>query len=895
MYDVDLNQGTDILTDAVGTDTISFVGSAANVTFSLGSIALQNVNGTEITLSSATTFDNLIGGDGNDTLTGNAGVNTLTGGGGNDTYVFDADTALGTDTLNETGGGIDTLDFSATTTLAVVANLGLATSQTVNVNLTLILGSAAAFENVIGGQQNDTLTGNSLSNILAGGAGNDKYVFDADSALGSDTIDESGGGIDTLDFSTTTTLGVAIHLGLTAAQVVNQNLTLTLSAGNEIENANGSALADTLTGNSLANVLTGNAGNDTYNFSTDSALGADTLSDSAGIDTLDFSGTTDRAVAVNLGLTTAQVVNTNLTLTLGSVTAFENIVGGTLGDTLTGNANANVLTGGSGSDVMNGAAGNDTYLYDVDSNQGTETLSDAVGTDTISFVGSAANVTFDLGLTSAQSVNGTVLTLSSGTAFDNLTGGDGNDTLTGNAGVNTLIGGAGNDTLAGAAGNDIYSFNADTPLGSDSLTDAVGTETISFVGSVADVALNLGLTTLQVVNGSLTLTLASGTTFENLIGGDGNDVLTGNAGVNSLTGGLGADTLDGSSGNDTLTGGAGDDTLIGGPGDDVYAQDTDAANGTDTIDESGGGLDTLDFTLTTTQIISVDLSQPDLQVVTVANQSLILGSGTTIENVKGGSLADVLTGNSLANTLTGNGGDDTLNGGDGDDLLIGNAGNDTLNGGPQNDVYQFDADAALGSDTINDTNGMDALDFALTTTVGISLDLAVSLVQALHATKLSLTLPVGTVIETVLGTAKDDTIRGNDADNILVGNAGNDLLQGRAGRDILIGGLGADTLDGGDGDDVLIGGKTNNDALITNLNAIRTEWTSGNVYTARIANLRAGVGSPVVSLKAKVNVLNDSTSGAVDSLDGGNGEDWFFKAVDDVITDLFAEESLDLL
>ena len=94
---------------------------------------------------------------------------------------------------------------------------------------------------------------------------------------------------------------------------------------------------------------------------------------------------------------------------------------------------------------------------------------------------------------------------------------------------------------------------------------------------------------------------------------------------------------------------------------------------------------------------------------------------------------------------------------------------------------------------------------------------------------------------------------------------------------------------------MLIGGKTNNDALITNLNPIRTEWTSANLYATRIANLRAGVGSPVVSLKAKVNVLNDSTSGAVDSLTGGNGEDWFFKAVDDVITDLFGGESLDLL
>ena len=51
-------------------------------------------------------------------------------------------------------------------------------------------------------------------------------------------------------------------------------------------------------------------GNDTYLFNTDSALGADTLNDSAGIDTLDFSGTTGLAVAVNLGLATAQIVNT---------------------------------------------------------------------------------------------------------------------------------------------------------------------------------------------------------------------------------------------------------------------------------------------------------------------------------------------------------------------------------------------------------------------------------------------------------------------------------------------------------------------------------------------------------------------------------------------------------
>ena len=310
-------------------------------------------------------------------------------------------------------------------------------------------------------------------------------------------------------------------------------------------------------------------------------------------------------------------------------------------------------------------------------------------------------------------------------------------------------------------------------------------------------------------------------------------------------------------------------------------------------------MDTLDFTLTTTKVITIDLSQPALQVVTVTNQSLILGSGTTIENVKGGSLADVLTGNSLANTLTGNAGNDTLNGGDGDDLLIGLAGDDTLNGGPQNDVYQFDADVATGSDTIIDPSGIDVLDFVLMTTVGITLDLALTSAQVLNANH-TLTVQTGTEIETVLGTAKNDVIRGNDAANIFVGNAGNDVLEGRLGRDILIGGLGVDSLDGGDGDDILIAGRTTSDGIFSNLNAFRTEWTSGNSYATRITNLRTGVGSPVASLKGKVyapnnNVLNDSTSGSVDTMTGGLGDDWFFKALDDVITDLFAGEIFDLL
>jgi Ca2+-binding RTX toxin-like protein len=208
---------------------------------------------------------------------------------------------------------------------------------------------------------------------MTGAAGNDTYVFDTDLALGSDTLNEAGGGIDTLDFSSTTTRSVAVDLSNGAAQVVNAGLTLALGLGNTVENVIGGSLADTLTGNALANTFTGGAGNDTmtgaagndtYLFDTDLALGSDTLNESGGgIDTLDFSATTTRSVAISLANAGAQAVNPGLTLTLGVGTPVENVIGGSLADTLGGNALANTLTGGAGSDTLTGLGGQDTFNF----------------------------------------------------------------------------------------------------------------------------------------------------------------------------------------------------------------------------------------------------------------------------------------------------------------------------------------------------------------------------------------------------------------------------------------------------------------------------------------------------------------------------------------------------
>lgn len=465
--------------------------------------------------------DALTGNGGNDTLGGEAGNDLATGGAGNDLYRFAADSDLGSDTLNESGGGNDTLDFSGTVSLGVTVNLGVAALQVVNPWLSLTLGTTTAIENVTGGAQADSLTGNSSANlliggpghdVLAGGAGNDTYLFDADSPLGSDTLIEApGGGTDLLNFSATTTRAVMVDLSLVAPQLVNANLTLTLSHIDGIENLTGGSLADSLTGNSVANILTGGPGNDSlaggdgddqYRFATNSPLGHDTIVESTGggIDTVDFTGSTTRTVTLSLASDQTQVVNSNLSLTLSASDLIENAIGGNQNDTLVGNTLANLLNGGSGSDTLNGAEGNDT-----------------------------------------------------------------------------LIGAAGNDLLDGGAGNDVYSFDADKALGSDVLTEAVdaGTDLLDFSATTGvGIVLDLGLTTIQTVNANLKLTLSSDAAFEMILGTSKNDTLRGNTLANVLLGGAGIDTLFGLAGRDLLAGGTGADTLRGGDGDDILISGT---------------------------------------------------------------------------------------------------------------------------------------------------------------------------------------------------------------------------------------------------------------------------------------------------------------------------------
>jgi hypothetical protein len=149
-----------------GTDSVRIVGTAGADTISVNSSTSLTVNGASLILTS---IEN----------------RTLAGAAGSDVYRFDVDSVLGLWTLAESGVGIDTVDFSPTTTVGLVLNLATSGTQPVHAtNLSLILGSAATIENATGGAGADTLFGNGLSNTLTGGAGDDRLI----GAGGSDLV-----------------------------------------------------------------------------------------------------------------------------------------------------------------------------------------------------------------------------------------------------------------------------------------------------------------------------------------------------------------------------------------------------------------------------------------------------------------------------------------------------------------------------------------------------------------------------------------------------------------------------------------------------------------------------------------------------------------------------------
>lgn len=263
---------------------------------------------------------------------------------------------------------------------------------------------------------------------LAYRSGDTTYQWTAGSVVYETIWD--GGGIDTIDASnqlagvrinltpgTFSTIGKAFFNGLETVRDC-----LGIAYGCSIEDAVGSAYADTLQGNALANDLAGGAGNDTVR-------GAE------GNDWLDGQGGTDW------------------------------LYGGTGADLIWGGDGNDSLNGEAGADTLYGGLGNDTYF--VDSTLDVVSETDALGgTDTVS-----ASIAYKLG----NYVENLLLT---GSGAISASGNSGANKLTGNAAANVLNGGAGADTMTGGLGNDVFVF-------STSLSAATNVDRISDFSKVS--------------------------------------------------------------------------------------------------------------------------------------------------------------------------------------------------------------------------------------------------------------------------------------------------------------------------------------------------------------------------------------------------------------------------
>jgi trimeric autotransporter adhesin len=883
---------------------------------------------------------------GDDTLSGGVGDDTLYGFIGDDTYVIDADVDLGTDIINDYNG-TDTLDFRTTTTKAININLNTSTTQTVATGVQLAILS---IENVYGGTLNDTLIGNNFNNILdagagndtltggigsdtlTGGIGNDTYIIDADVDLGTDTINETllGGGIDTLDFRTTTTKEININLNTTATQIVATGVQLTIPVVS-IENVYGGALNDTLTGNNLndyldggdgSDLIYGGIGNDTLiggvgNDTLSGGIGNDTLTGGAGDDYASYyssttSVTADLSNAANntgeaLGDTFSGIeylqgsATANSTLTGDSNNNYlisyggNDILSGGAGiDYLSSGAGNDTLNGGVGNDILDGSYGDDTYIIDADVDLGLDTIYEGIpgggdyGTNTLDFrTTTTKSININLSTATSQTVaTGVQLAISvfgiknvyGGTLDDTLIGNDLNNMLDAGAGNDTLTGGIGSDTLTGGVGNDTYIIDADVDTGTDTINETLlggGIDTLDFrTTTTKAININLNTTITQTVATGVQLAIPV-VSIENVYGGTLNDTLTGNNlndyldggdGSDILSGGNGNDTLIGGVGNDTLTGGIGNDTLTGGAGDDIYY--VDSSNDIVTENANSGNDTVYSSAVNYTLVLNVE----NLNLIGSFN-----GTGNSGDNII--STNDQL--NFLDNVINGGGGNDTISAGFGNDTLNGGTGNDTLNGDAGNDTYIINAGVDFGTDTINEValiGGTDTLDFRTTTLKAINVDLNLTSNQLVSAgvtvaTDVRLVIPVAS-IENVYGGSLNDTLTGNSLNNVLLGGAGNDTLSGGNGDDTYIIDADVDTgIDTINETQLPSGGIDTLDFRTTTTKAINI-----NLNTTTIQTVATGVQLviPVISIENVYGgTLNDTLIGnnLNDTLDGGDGND----------------------
>ena len=708
------------------------------------------------------------------------------------------------------------------------------------------------------------------------------------------------------------------------------------------KNIIGSADDDILTGDDMANVIEGLAD-------------ADTLDGGGGIDTLSYASS-NAGVTIDLNRGTGDFDDQNNTIKTASgghasgdkirFGSFENVLGSSYGDTITGDDGVNTLTGGAGNDKLNGDDDNDI----LNGGSGGDTLDGGDGDmDTATYADATEGVTIDL---SSVSESNNVTTIRN-------SGGQGDARGDRFIDIEKFIGSDHDDTFI--AGPEV-----------DNVDGRGGSNTISYQSSRDPVVVALSDSGIQDINqheSRENYNYAKGdilTNIDNIIGsnvnlstkihGDGDefdDVLTGNSTANVIDGRGGDDSISGGGGDDTLIGGSGSDTLTGGGGTDTFV-----INGKDTITDFDGDKLIFGSINSSPRTLSLNYTVDDRQNITgiTSGSHQVTFDPTTVTNLTADNFVfnqdgyvkltddspaggDSTRGNATFhggegdNRITGGSNMDTINGNDGDDTISGGAGNDTLNGGGGDDTIEGGkgADRLSGGETDDEVRG-DTLSYASsgsgrldvnngTTRSGVTVSLQDNSVSGGVGTDAA---PEGDNRETILGfehiigSRYNDHLTGGNGINVIKGGSGSDWLQGGGGGNHLEGGSGKDRIIAGS-DDFLSyegsGSKVNVDlsdaaeraftdaekGLFPELTEDSTEnnaviKVSGGDAAGDIAtgffNVIGGRGGDALTGDGQVNILYGR--GGNDTLTGNDGNDMLYgEAGNDTLKGGMGNDTLD--
>lgn len=684
------------------------------------------------------------------------GANTTTRT-GDTVYGFNSNTGLAAYTLSAgqgavfsiwDGGGNDTLDLSGYSTNNIIdlrqeaySSAGT-TPEGAVARFNISIARGTIIENTIGGNGNDTITGNEVANTLIGGAGADALSGGGgndtlNGGTGADYLD-GGAGNDTASYAGhTSSVIVDLPAGSSWDGLSNDTLV-------EIENAIGTSFADKLWGNGADNVFEGGAGADQilggagfdtlvysnsatgvaidFNAGTASdgdtfssiervigsefddtfisAAGSQTMVGGVGSDRVSYASSTT-AVIVNFVAQNSWDGSTN-----DFFSSIENATGSNFADSLWGDGADNSFEGGGGADQIAGGAGFDTASYGnstsgVTVNFHTGTVSDGDTLFSIErAIGSAFDDTFISGVGSQTMVGGAgsdrlsyafaaagvIVDLAGGNSWD----GSWNDFFTG---IENVSGSAFADRLWGDSANNILDGGA----GADEISGGAGIDTITYANATAGVRVNLA--TGQAFDGGTFDTLYG---IENVIGSNFDDMFTSAAGTNVFTGGSGLDIVSYAASTGSVIvnlaaqnswDGAWNDyfsSIEGAIGssfnDQIWGTSANeffdgGAGGADAI-AGGGGIDTISYANSSRSVI------------------IDLGSQSSWDGLVNDALFELTNaiGSAFNDDLRGHGGRNRLDGGAGADILLGNDDADT---------FVFRAGEANG-DTVVDFSGQGA-------------------------------------------------------------------------------------------------------------------------------------------------------------------------------------------